>query len=276
MRPKHARSNPFKRLTKYWAVYLVSLKEILFYPRKLYATAIVVPFRVLMMLVIYRYAFDYVGRPINGVNAEIAVWSIFVYHILLYTQFRGIFLTINEEVRRGSLETQLNKPYGYLTYKFCEQLGKGLPNLIISLVTVAPLLYMLTGGLPATFDFTRIIAAACLIIAGTLVSGALYILIVLPALWIDDAQPAFWIADKAIMLFGGGYFPMALLPGAFQTFANSTPFGAPMFATQMFLPDFSERWLPLLAVQVFWIVALLSVVSVVFARAQRKLSINGG
>jgi ABC-2 type transport system permease protein len=229
-----------------------------------------------MMLVIYRYAFAYVGGPINGVNAEIAVWSILVYHVLMYTQFRGIFTTINDEIKRGSLETQLNKPYGYLHFKLFEHFGKGLPNLIILSATIVPLLYVLTGGIPTTLDFQSILAAALLVVGGTMVSGALYVLTVLPALWIDDAQPAFWIVDKSIMLFGGGYFPMALLPGAFQTFANSTPFGAPMFATQMFLSDFTERWVFLLGVQVFWIAVLFAAVSVIFARAQHKLSINGG
>lgn len=228
------------------------------------------------MLIIYRYAFNYLGKSINGINADIAIWSIAIYHILLFTQFRGIFATISGEIRRGNLETQLNKPYDYLIYKFWEHLGKGLPNLIISLVTVIPLLYIFTGGLPSPLSFTTIYAALSLTIGGTLVSAMLYILIVLPALWIDDAQPFFWIVDKAIMVLGGAYIPIALLPSSFQTFANLTPFGAPMFVTQMFNPNFIQNWFPLFAVQAFWIIILLLAISVVFNKAQLKLSINGG
>lgn len=228
------------------------------------------------MLIIYRYAFNYLGKSINGINADIAIWSIAIYHILLFTQFRGIFATISGEIRRGNLETQLNKPYDYLIYKFWEHLGKGLPNLIISLVTVIPLLYIFTGGLPSSLSFTTIYAALSLIIGGTLVSAMLYILIVLPALWIDDAQPFFWIVDKAIMVLGGAYIPIALLPSSFQTFANLTPFGAPMFVTQMFNPNFIQNWFPLFAVQAFWIIILLLAISIVFNKAQLKLSINGG
>lgn len=113
-------------------------------------------------------------------------------------------------------------------------------------------------------------------LGGTLVSAMLYILIVLPALWIDDAQPLYWLVDKAILIFGGAYIPIALLPKSFQNFANLTPFGAPMFATQMFYPDFSERWFLLFAVQLFWIIVLLFSISIVFSKAQFKLSVNGG
>jgi ABC-type uncharacterized transport system permease subunit len=98
----------------------------------------------------------------------------------------------------------------------------------------------------------------------------------LPVLWIDDAAPFYWIIDKSILIFGGSYVPLALLPKTFQTFANLTPFGAPMFATQMFYPNFSEQWLSLFAVQIFWIGVLFLVISFVFSRAQLKLSINGG
>lgn len=276
MKLKLSKSNLKKDFKKYWGIYLISLKEMLYYPQKLRTTAIIVPFRILIMLLIYRYAFNYLGKSINGINADVAIWSISIYHILLFTQFRGIFATINNDVRRGNLETQINKPYDYLVYKFWEHLGKGLPNLIISLITVIPLLYILTGGLPAQLSLTSVYGALSLAIGGTLVSAGLYILIVLPALWIDDAQPLFWLVDKAIMVFGGAYIPIALLPKSFQTFINLTPFGAPMFVTQMFNPNFPEVWFPLFAVQIFWLIILILAVSIVFNKAQFKLSINGG
>lgn len=276
MKLKQNRSSITQDAVKYFSVYLISLKETLYYPQKLRSTAIMVPFRILIILTVYRYAFDYLGKSINGINADIAIWSIAIYHILLFTQFRGIFNTISSEIRRGHLETQLNKPYDYLIYKFWEHLGKGLPNLIISLITVIPLLYIFTGGLPSSFNFTTIYGALSLIIGGTLVSAMLYILIVLPALWIDDAQPFFWIVDKSIMVLGGAFIPIALLPQSFQTIANLTPFGAPMFVTQMFNPDFPQNWFLLFAVQVFWIIVLLLAISIIFNKAQLKLSINGG
>lgn len=265
-----------QRFEKYGEIYLTSLREILYYPQKLRATLIIVPFRIIVMLIIYTYAFNYIGKSINGINANIAVWSIAIYHILLFTQFRNVFRVINEDVRRGNLDTQLNKPYNYLLYKFWEHLGKCLPNFILSILTVVPLLYILTGGPQASFTPATILGALLLMIGGTLVSAVLYIFISLPTLWVDDATPFFWIVDKAILIFGGAYIPLALLPNSFQTFATLTPFGAPMFATQMFYPNFSATWPSLFVVQLFWTVLLLFVISLVFAKARLKLSVNGG
>lgn len=276
MKLKLGNSGPIKAVIKYLGVYFVSLKETFYYPQKLRATAIIVPFRIFVMLLIYRYAFNYLGRSINGINVNMAIWSIAIYHVLLYTQFRGIFSTINNEIRMGVLETQINKPYDYLIYKFWEHLGKGLPNLIISLITVFPLLYFMTGGIPTSLSLLTVFGAFCITVAGILVSAMVYIFVALPALWIDDAQPFFWLVDKAIMVLGGAYIPLALLPNSFQTFANLTPFGAPMFTTQMFNPNFSNIWPSLLGVQIIWVILLSISISVLFSRAQLRLSINGG
>lgn len=261
---------------KYFSVFLVSVKEALYYPQKLQTTMILVPFRVFILLFVYNYAFSYLGSSINGINVHIAIWSIAVYHILLYAQFRNIFRTINQEIKLGSFETQLNKPYSYLFYKLWEQFGRGVLSFIISLVVVVPLLYIATNGLPQTFDSLRAIGALSLAIGGTLVSAALYIVTSLPALWFDDADPFYWIVDKAILILGGSYIPLALLPENFQLLARVTPFGAPMFATYMFNPNFTEEWLSLLIVQIAWIIVLYLVAVFLFSKAQQRLSINGG
>jgi ABC-2 type transport system permease protein len=262
--------------SKYLFIYRLSIKETLYYPKKLQTSAILVPFRILILLAIYTYAFHYIGQDINGVDAAIAVWSIAVYHLLLYMQFRGVFKTIDEEARKGTLELQINKPYSYVAYKFWEQFGKGLLSFLVSAAVVIPILLLFTHGFPSSASFPRLLYALLLAAAGTMVSAGLYILIALPSLWINDSRPFFWIVDKAILIFGGAYVPLALLPSSFQTFANFTPFGAPMFATQMFNPTFLSQWPLLLVAQLFWVIFFFILIKIVFQRAQRKLSINGG
>lgn len=267
---------PSGDLAKYIKAYLISLKVEVSSPKKVFTLAFMSPFRVLILVFIYTYAFKYLGKDINGIGPTVAIWSMAIYHILLFTQFRGIFRMITEDIKNGNLEVQINKPYNYLIYKFFDHLGRSLPNFIAVLLVMIPMLLILTNGLPTTMSLPALFAAICLILAGTLVSAGLYILISLPALWIDDAQPFFWIIDKLIMVLGGAYIPLALLPGSFQTFANLTPFGAPMFATQMFNPSFADSWLLLFMVQIFWIIILLLSISFIFGRAERRLSINGG
>lgn len=273
---KLKRANLARAFAKYSSVFLVSVREALYFPQKLQTTLVLVPFRVIVLLFVYNYAFDYLGGTVNGVDAHIAIWSIAVYHILLFAQFRNLFRTINQEVRLGNFETQLNKPHNYLLYKIWEQFGRGVLSFLVSFIIVVPLLYLATGGMPQVFDTSRAIGAIALAIGGTMVSAALYIVTSLPVFWVDDADPFYWIVDKAILILGGAYIPLALLPSGFQTFATITPFGAPMFATQMFAGDFIERWPLLLTVQAFWLLVLAVVAAFMFNRAQQRLSVNGG
>jgi len=276
MKLRQADNGWLGRMSKYLYIYFLSVKEALYYPKKLQTSAIIVPFRILMMLAIYTYAFHYIGRSVNGIDATIAVWSIAVYHLLLYMQFRGVFKTIDEEVRKGTLELQLNKPYHYLAYKFWEQFGKGLLNFVMSSAVAVPILLLFTHGFPSTISTPRFFYALILAGGGTMVSAGLYILIALPSLWINDARPFFWIVDKAILIFGGAYIPLALLPSSFQTFASLTPFGAPMFATQMFNPGFLSSWPVFLAAQLFWVIFFFVFIGIIFSKARKRLSINGG
>ncbi|MCR4328437.1 MAG: hypothetical protein NUV53_02855 [Patescibacteria group bacterium] len=268
--------NRYGAIRAYLKVFTLSLKESLYYPDKLFASVFIVAFRIIMMLLIYSYAFRYIGRTVNGIDATTAIWSIAIYHLLLYAQFRAVFKTINDEMKSGALETQINKPYSYLFYKFWEQLGKGILNFFVALAVVIPLLLALLGSAPGVFSLSNLFAGIVLAVGGTIVSAALYMLIALPALWIDDAQPLYWISDKAVLILGGSYVPLAMLPHAFHTFANFTPFGAPMFATQMFNPNFSTSWWYLVLLQMFWIIVLGGLILFFFEKVRRRLAINGG
>ncbi|NTU73169.1 hypothetical protein HGB07_03280, partial [Candidatus Roizmanbacteria bacterium] len=114
------------------------------------------------------------------------------------------------------------------------------------------------------------------IVGGTLVSAGLYIVIALPALWMNDTMAFFWIVDKSVLLLGGAYIPVALMPEAFQKVASLAPFGAPMFATQMFNPSFPSQWLSFVLIQLIWIGVLFYIVMFMFKKIQSKVSINGG
>jgi len=273
---KHKKPGSVRQhIAKYTAITAVTLKETLYHRNKLISTVFISTFRLIMLALIYKYAYAYLGTTINGIDQTTAVWSIAIYHILLFTQFRSIFRTIKSEHQKGSLEVQLNKPYNYLVYKCFEQLGKGIPNLVINLVISIPILIVLVGPPPALTPLLAV-SALLLTICGTLVSAAIYACISLTNLWIEDAEPVFWIVDKAVLILGGAYIPIALFPPRAQTAAHFSPFGAPMFATKIFNPNFAYEWPSLLLMQVVWIVVFILLTHTYYKATQKVLAINGG
>jgi len=265
-----------KILAKYWAAYTFSFREIVYYAKKLQVSFLMTPIRIIIMILLYQYAFSYVGKNVAGIDSTIAVWSIAIYHILLFTQFRGIFDVINTEIRNGVIEMQLIKPYSYILFKISSHLGKSALNFGINTLVALLILFIFTPGLPFTFDLSRFLGFLALAFSGTIVSAGLYVLIALASFWIDDADPLYWIVDKLILILGGSYIPVIMLPNWIKSFNFYSPFGSPMFATQVFNPNFWNDFPKFILNQLTWGIILFTLIFALLAKANRKISINGG
>jgi ABC-2 type transport system permease protein len=103
-----------------------------------------------------------------------------------------------------------------------------------------------------------------------------YTIVGLSAFWIEDAEPVYWIVDKSIMMLGGSYVPIALMPSYMQSIANFSPFGLTYLITHTAYPTWANDWWYLLGMQWAWIVILGLIMLVLFAKARRRVSVNGG
>ena len=228
--------------TKYLAIAKTGFNETLYYPKRLITIMLVMPFRMLVVALIYQYAFSINGSSINNIDAHTAIWSISLYFLLLYVQFRALFSDINNEVKSGEIETRLNKPYNIFTYKFFYNLGKNIPIFIVALFAVIPILYYLTDGFPRSISQSDVIGFLILLTTGSILSGLMYFLMSLGSFWTEDAQPFFWLFDKGVMIFGGSYVPIAIMPEYFRNLSIYLPFGSPLYANRLFNPDFTNTW----------------------------------
>ena len=86
----------------------------------------------------------------------------------------------------------------------------------------------------------------------------------------------FWIVDKAVMILGGSYLPVALFPAFMFKIALWSPFGASQFVTHTVYETWQTNWYQLVGIQLFWIVLLGLIVYFMFERAKQKISVNGG
>lgn len=263
-------------MLKYLTIAKTGLFETLFFPKRLITIMLVMPFRMLVVSIIYKYAFSVYGGTINNIDANTAIWSISLYFLLLYVQFRAIFSDVNMEVKSGDIEVRINKPYNIFLYKFFYNLGKNTPVFLVALAAVTPLLYFLTGGFPRAISGLDLLGFALLFTIGSILSGLMYFLMSLGSFWTEDAQPFFWLFDKGVMILGGSYVPVAIMPETFRNLAIYLPFGAPILANRLFNPEFSTDWLFLLAVQLLWLVFFAIFTSLVLKKALTKVSVNGG
>ena len=263
-------------MQKYWYLFCSSWRDTIFYRSKIIAFALVWLVRVGLMYAVYAYAFQYRGGAVQGMNFQAAIWSIALYFVVFSLCIRRVYKDIADDIYTGTIETKLNKPFHYILYHVCMRLGKGVPHFLLFVFLAFPLL-MLSVGFPlASFSLSWLLEVAFLLVLGIGITFLLYSIVGISAVWLTDAEPMYWILDKAVMILGGSYVPVALFPMAMRTVAEFTPFGAATFITHAFNPDFQERWVLLAGVQMMWGIVLFLLLVALHHYANKKLSINGG
>jgi len=109
-----------------------------------------------------------------------------------------------------------------------------------------------------------------------MLSLIIYSIVGLLAFWVEDINPIFWVVDKAVMILGGSYLPVALFPKFMYNLALYSPFGASQFITHTVYDSWKTDWVLLIGLQLFWILVLGVALYLIFASARKKVSVNGG
>ena len=250
---------------------ILNFREAVMSRPKLLFSGLFVSLRIGVLLVAYSYACRYTGKT-NIINAT--VWSMAVYHVLLSFHIRGVCQTIQNEMRNGSLETTLVRPLNYPLWKAMEQLGINLPPALIALC-ILPLWLTHIVAIPS-LSWVGWLGLALLSGGGVIASAMLILSVGLLAAWMEDVVSVYWMVDKSVMVLGGSYLPVFLMPTWMQNLASWSPMGAPMLATQAFRTDFLARLPFLLISQAIWISLGFCFLAWLNTQMRRKISIHGG
>ncbi len=252
------------------------VRDRIYYPSRLIADTCSTIARCGVLLVLYWYVFRLNNGIINNTTYIVAAWSMFFYFTFLVFRLRDISRLIMQDVQSGNVEILFSKPISYLSYRMWWQIGAGLyPFAIISIIGAIALAF--TIGIPATMSLAIFIPTLILVVLlSALLSLFLYSFVGLLAFWIEDINPIFWIVDKAVMILGGSYLPIALFPSFMYKIALWSPFGASQFITHTVYETWATDWIMKVGIQIFWILAAAIIILILFAKARERVSVNGG
>ena len=256
---------------KYWAFTRIAAAEAAaergeIYGRGLFFVVILAVFAALWRAVAEQ------GLPLAKDPARLIWYLAGTEWILLMAPNRH--LDVQEDVRRGDIAYQLPRPVAYPRAVLAQCLGM--------LSVRAPLLGAVAFG--AAFALTRQLpdlrALLWLVpfgLVAAMVLAQIYLALGLCAFWIHDATPLFWVASKLLFIFGGLMLPLELYPRWLQAVASLTPFPSLLAGPAGLLlygPQVAS--LALACRLLFWALALLGIVELLFWRATRNLCVNGG
>lgn len=252
------------------------VKDRIQYPGRLLVDTFGIIARCGVLLILYSFVFKLNNGTINGTTFLFAAWSIFFYFAFSVSRLRDIPLKIMQDVQTGNVEVLFSKPISYLSYRMWWAVGSGLYSFVlITILGFAALAFII--GIPPTMAAPIFIPTLILvIIMGSILTLFLYSVVGLLAFWMEDITPIFWMVDKAVMILGGSYLPIALFPPFMYKLALYSPFGASQFITHTVYENWQTNWYQLIGIQLFWIVFFVLVVYFMFERAKKKVSVNGG
>ncbi|MEN9389949.1 MAG: hypothetical protein RLZZ283_49, partial [Candidatus Parcubacteria bacterium] len=253
----------------------MALLDALQYPARTIASVSTAGIRMLFIFTIYTYAYSYVGERIEMTLAA-ALASLATYQVMNALSFRKVFYRILRDIQRGDLEVALIKPYSYIGRLIVEHVGYVSANIVPSIFVALFAVYIFADMSSLSFGVQDAVWWVVLAVLGTAISGCMFVAASLPALWINDSEPFVFIIDKTVMLLGGAFLPVALMPSWFATVALYSPFGAAMFATYAFNANFLTQAPYLALAQLCWVLALTFFAWWLFSVGVRKIAVNGG
>lgn len=252
------------------------IKDRIQYPDRLIADTFAIIARCGVLLMLYWYVFKLNGGSVNGTTYIVIAWSIFFYFAFSTLRLRDISFAIMNDVQSGNVEVLFSKPVSYVRYRMWWQLGSGLyPFIMVTILGSIALALII--GIPSTMTLGLFVPTFLLtFIVAVILSLVLYTIVGLLAFWIEDIHPVFWVVDKAVMILGGSYLPVALFPKLMYKLALYSPFGASQFVTHTVYSSWQSEWYLLVGVQLGWAIVLAIIISILFSRARSKVSVNGG
>ncbi|BCJ55400.1 antibiotic ABC transporter permease [Actinoplanes sp. NBRC 14428] len=176
----------------------------------------------------------------------------------------------------GDVALDLVKPIDYQRARFAEALG-GLWIEVVLIAVVVGIAMALTGGVDVPAAPGLALFAVSMLVLVPLKFLIVYVS-TLACFWTQNFMGVQWARLAVVNLFSGALIPLAYLPGWLAGAAQWSPFaGLTSTPALIFLGRVDGRHaLVLVAVQAGWVLALWFGARLVWQRALRRLTVNGG
>lgn len=266
--------SPLAALPVWWELIRISMRRVMAYRLGM----LVWPASMVVQLYLLRVVWEavYGGREsVDGVSDQTLLVFLTISRIhALFLPF-GVAYQIQERVTTGRVANDLVRPVGFLSQMVATTTGFVLGTAPL-LVVVIPLA-LLVGSLdmPALENLPLYVVS---LVLGYVVNMLIWMLVGMLAFWMMSSNGVRAMLMIASDFLAGTLVPIWFLPDALRTVLQLLPFQAgaflpaSIFAGQVTGADVLRPFL----VQVVWIVVLLALVRLVWARAQHKIVVQGG
>lgn len=251
----------------------------------LFVSALQILCIIFLWVAVYKNSSDGINSVINGFTFKEMIAYLVMINIFNFVAFDDTTLfIINDEIKDGTIAMSFTKPISYRIRLLIQNLGcicvrfiiLGIPSFIISYVVFgifgfikfttvwAFLLYLL-------FFFISAILAA-------LISDCINYIFGVLCFYTSSGWGLNQIKAVIVSFLSGSLLPISFFPGIFKNIVNLLPFaGMSQNPTLILLMkiDYLEC-LKIIGLSLFWYIMLEVFASLLFNRASKKITVQGG
>ena len=263
-----------KSLSKYTAIFKITLVNSLAYPAELLARSIMIVMFMWIFFQLWKVTFAASGvDSINGLTLHDTMWYLMLAETIELGRPR-LTTTIAEQVKDGSVAYLLNKPYNFILYQLSSGLGESIFRMIANALLGGATVWLLVGPPPPLANWPIALIA---VLGAWLLHFCVMVLIGLAAFVTEEVAPFVWIYQKMVFVLGGMLIPIDFYPVWLQDIAKALPFAYMTYGpARLFVKPDADIFLSIVSGQVIWLVVLGAIVAIAYAQGTKQLAINGG
>jgi ABC-2 type transport system permease protein len=221
---------------------------------------------------IYRHAEVIRGLTFNETFLYVGLGS--AIFILLKTYVDWL---MNYEIREGAIASYLIKPIDYGLYTFFTSLGSVLLNL--AAITI-PTLLMLLFVFKVKFTLgPGLIVFPLSLFMAFMISFYFDYFVGLLGFYSESVWGISTVKEIILTVFSGALIPLQFFPDVIEKILLWLPFQAIYHTPLMMVTKPDQGWdvfIPMLLVQLFWVIALFVAMRLFYSQAIKVLRISGG
>jgi ABC-2 type transport system permease protein len=273
-KPQAPPTSVFGKLVKYGAIGRVTLRNQFAYVYDFLIRSIFLIMIMYIFIQLWRVTYQGEGTAlIEGYSYEQIIWYI-LFAEALTTAFPSLSTKIEDEVKNGDVGYKLTRPLSYIGFHYVGYVSEVGIRLLVNLC-VGSMLGIALFGWPS---FGWGWAGFAIVSLGSVtINFLLNMGLALCAFWVEETRGLEFVYHKLLFTIGGMLMPLELFPQLLQDVCRWLP-----FQTVLYFPSKTAvRWedvhlLPMLSVQLLWIVLIGTAVALMYRLGVRKLNVNGG
>lgn len=260
---------------KYLEVVVVTARSSLAYPVDVLARAGFMAVVIFVFVQLWTVTFALSGQStVAGFDLPRMVWYLVLTETIIMSCPRT-FSRIDQEVKSGDLAYTLNRPYNYAFFQFATYIGGGILALPVNFAVGAAIALALAG--PPAIPGPAWPAVLVAMLLAMSLNFVVELTIGLLAFWFEDTFAFYWIYQKIVFTLGGLFLPLELFPSALRQLAANLPFTSIAYRPARLAADFDlSSFLSTVGTQIFWLIALGAIATLIYHRGVRRIDVNGG